>query len=148
MVPDMVEAFHRRVPDRGIGLSVPDDVSIVLAEPTFLSEVLDNLLTNAHKYSRSGTTIEVRVEPTEAGGAQICVRDYGEGIAQDELDRVFDAFYRSPASAKKARGLGLGLAVCKRVIEAMGGTIWAVARPEGGSDFIFTLQPAGSSADK
>jgi signal transduction histidine kinase len=59
------------------------------------------------------------------------------------MERVFDAFYRAPGARNKASGMGLGLAVCRRVVEAQGGKIWAENRPEGGCDFVFTVPPAG-----
>jgi len=143
-VEEIVEVFQRRTPTRDIKVDMASDTPIVMAESAFLTEVLENLLSNADKYSRKGAPIEVSVNKTSCNCAGVRVRDYGDGISQHELDKVFEPFYRSPQSMNKARGLGLGLAVCKRVVEAMGGSIWAVARPEGGSDFRFTLQPASS----
>jgi K+-sensing histidine kinase KdpD len=67
------------------------------------------------------------------------VLDSGPGFAGDEADSLFELFYRSPATAKKATGAGIGLYVSRALIEAMGGRIWARRREEGGAEFGFTV---------
>jgi signal transduction histidine kinase len=68
------------------------------------------------------------------------VRDYGIGLDEVDIDTLFVPFYRSSKAKTQAKGVGLGLAVCKRIVDAQSGQIWAESRPEGGSDFVFTLQ--------
>jgi signal transduction histidine kinase len=77
------------------------------------------------------------------------VQDNGRGIDEAELPQIFESFYRSKDAAERASGSGLGLTVCKRLVEAMGGRIWASNRPEGGLEVGFTLRmaPSGQPAD-
>jgi signal transduction histidine kinase len=72
----------------------------------------------------------------------VVVRDYGIGLDPDEAEEIFTPFYRSPRARSQAKGIGLGLAVCRRVMEAHNGRIWCEARPEGGCDFVISLPAA------
>ena len=102
-------------------------------------EVLVNLRDNADKYSPPGENIiiEVRANQTDV---TISVRDGGFGIPEGELGRVFDKFYRSDSSDSQiAYGYGLGLYVCRLLVETQGGRIWAENHPEGGAVLSFTL---------
>jgi K+-sensing histidine kinase KdpD len=104
--------------------------------------VFDNLLSNADKYSPREEPIEIRIRPV-GDGVGVRVRDSGIGMDPGVEEDVFAPFYRAEEAKAQAKGLGLGLAVCKRVMEAQGGTIRAVVRSEGGCDFVFTLPQAG-----
>jgi signal transduction histidine kinase len=110
----------------------------VTGDRTHLEQVVRNLLSNAAKYSGQGSDVEVRAE---IDGGQIAVRvlDSGPGVTQAEAESLFELFYRSPSTAKKATGAGIGLYVSRALIEAMGGRIWAQPRPEGGAEFGFTV---------
>jgi len=110
-----------------------------MGEPVLLAQTVDNLLTNAHKYSPADQPIEIIARATEDSGVAVRIRDHGDGLPEEALERIFDAFYRAPGARNKANGMGLGLAVCRRVMEAQGGKVWAETRPEGGCDFIFTV---------
>jgi signal transduction histidine kinase len=123
-------------------LDCPGSLPLVLGEPVLLAQTVDNLLTNADKYSPLDEPVEVLACATEDGGVAVRIRDHGEGLSEKSLERVFDAFYRAPGARNKASGMGLGLAVCRRVMEAQGGKVWAETRPEGGCDFVFTVPPA------
>ena len=121
-------------------MTCDEEVPIVRGQPEFLSLVVDNLVTNADKYSPIEAPIEILVHPNGNDDVEICVRDYGIGLEESDIEQVFTPFYRSSRAKSQAKGLGLGLAVCKRVLEAQGGSIRAAARPEGGSDFIFSIK--------
>jgi PAS domain S-box-containing protein len=142
LIAESVEAFQKRAPGRQVSVSLEPDLPLALGQTTLFSLVLENLLSNADKYSPPDARIDVIARPNEAGEPEVCVRDYGVGIHPDEADAIFTPFYRSPKAKSLAKGMGLGLAVCKRVIEAQNGRISVSARPEGGCDFIFCLQPA------
>jgi signal transduction histidine kinase len=99
--------------------------------------VLVNLVENAVKYS--GGSIEVIVEP-QYGTTRFCVRDHGPGIPPQERERIFDKFYRlDPNMTQGVGGTGLGLYICRELIESMGGQIWVDSKPGHGSTFIFEL---------
>ena len=89
-----------------------------------MEHVLANLLDNAAKFSRPGTTIEVAAARRD-GRAEICVRDQGPGFAPGDADRIFERFFRGRETDGRPAGAGLGLAICKGFVEAMGGTIEA-----------------------
>lgn len=111
----------------------------VHGDPRRLEQVLQNLLDNAIKYSPHGGLITIREEMRDEH-IQISVSDQGRGISQGELTKIFDAFYRIPGTeAQKIRGAGLGLTICKAIVEAHGGRIWAESAPGKGSAFHFTL---------
>jgi two-component system sensor histidine kinase KdpD len=103
-----------------------------------IDQVLTNLIENALKYTPPGSTITVAARQT-SDHVEVEVADDGPGIPNDALARLFDAFYRAPASGQRPQGSGLGLAVAKGLIEAHGGRIRAENRPEGGARFVFTL---------
>lgn len=122
-VPRIVDAFASARPDREIKIEVEDQIGLVLADPTGLELVLRNLLSNSHKYSPAGEAIHVNARE-EDGQAIVSVCDFGDGVQESELEQIFESFYRSEETRTIA-GLGLGLAVCKRLVEAQDGRIWA-----------------------
>jgi len=104
-----------------------------------IRQVMDNLLDNACKYSEEGTEIMLVAKPA---GRQllISVADQGVGIPAGEVERVFDRMYRiEQRLTPEVSGMGLGLAICKGLVEAHGGRIWMVSEEGKGSKFSFTL---------
>jgi signal transduction histidine kinase len=99
---------------------------------------VENLVRNADKYSPAGEPIDVVVERRD-GEARLHVLDRGIGISADESDEVFNPFFRTDEARRAASGMGVGLAVCKRIVEAQGGRVWAGPREGGGSDVGFAL---------
>jgi len=135
------DVFHDLYPDRSVIFDF-QKVPPVLGQETLIELVLKNLLANAAKYSPAETEIEVRIGVSPAGQPEVRVRDRGIGLGDVDMANLFTAFYRSKAAKDCASGMGLGLAVCRRVIEVQKGTIGAEPRGGGGSDFYFTLQEA------
>ncbi len=128
----------REAQGRSIHPNVPPDLPALFADPSQIGRVMDNLLSNALKYSADG--IEISAETT-ADGSQIRVQvaDQGPGIPDDQALAVFDRFARLKDPARRGRqGSGLGLAICKSIIEAHSGTISVESSPRG-SKFWFTL---------
>lgn len=109
---------------------------LVEVRPTQFERSLGNLIDNAAKWSPVETPIDVVVD-----GSQVVVRDRGPGIEGEDMGRIFDRFYRSPA-ARSTPGSGLGLAIVKQAVEANGGEVFARNHPEGGAEVGFTLPPA------
>jgi len=111
----------------------------VLADPELIEEVLANLIENAVKYSPQGGRITVSGRTT-GNKVSITVADEGVGILPEELEHIFERFHRSGRSAAgKVRGVGLGLYICKSIVEAHGGNITACSQPGQGSQFTFSL---------
>jgi signal transduction histidine kinase len=103
-----------------------------------LARVLSDLVENAVRHSPDGGTVEVVVE-AEDGGASVCVRDQGVGLAPEELPHIFERFYRVEG-IRRLDGAGLELYVCQAIVVAHGGRMWAEsAGPGRGSAFCFTL---------
>ncbi|MDY6795529.1 MAG: ATP-binding protein [Actinomycetota bacterium] len=126
-------------------VDLPSPFPRVSADARRIEQVLDNLLSNAVKFSHGRGVIHVRGRLKDAG-VEVRVEDQGVGIESSQLDRIFDRFYQADASTRRLYpGVGLGLFICRQLIEAHGGRIWAENRPEGGSAFIFEL-PGDSEA--
>jgi PAS domain S-box-containing protein len=115
--------------------------TLVLADRVTLLRVLENLLTNAAKFSEPGSAVEVTSQ-IEGDHVALRVRDHGIGIPQAEHEKVFDRFYRVPSTAHATPGTGIGLAIVKQFTEALGGDV-SVHSPEGGgTEFRLTLRRA------
>lgn len=132
---------HDRKGDRQINVSVKPRGLVVDAQPDYLRQVLQNLLGNAEKYSPAGAPIDVRARRS-ADGVTIAVLDRGQGVDPAEAEIVFQPFYRSPRTATAASGAGIGLAVCKLLVQSQNGRIYTRPRRGGGSVFAFTLPAA------
>ncbi len=133
-----VEAFRRRHPGRTVNLECDVAPVIVEADAMGLELLLDNLLGNAHKYSPFDAPIDVAVAAGRRE-ASVVVRDRGIGLGSDDAERIFLPFVRTDAAKVTANGIGIGLAVCRRIVETQDGRIWAVARDGGGPEFGFAL---------
>jgi signal transduction histidine kinase len=113
-----------------------------MADHDLILQMLLNLLDNAIKYSEPGGSVTVSWEP-DGHAVAIEVRDTGAGIAAEHLPHLFDRFYRvDPARSRAAGGAGLGLAICRWIAEAHGGTIAVESDPGKGSTFTVRLRAA------
>jgi signal transduction histidine kinase len=139
--------FEESRPKRELVVRVLDDLEPALAEPTYVEQVLRNLVSNVEKYAPPETPVELRAVKTGGGEIMISVLDQGPGIPEDERDAVFERFYRSSQTPKGARGMGMGLTVCRRLVEAQRGRIWLAPRAKGGLEVSFTLPLAGDGAN-
>lgn len=109
----------------------------VRVDPILIEQVLVNLLENAAKYSLAGSAVTIRAT-LAAGEAILHVDDHGPGIDPSDLDRVFERFYRV-GGQRRVSGVGIGLAVCKGIVEGHGGRIWATSTVGQGSTFSFSV---------
>jgi signal transduction histidine kinase len=140
--------FEQR--DQRLTVSVEKELPEIMADPDRISQVLANLLTNANKYSAEGD--KVRMTASRNGtNVEFAVSDTGPGLETDELDHVFERFWRAQSGETQAvGGTGLGLAIAKSLVELHGGAITATSKPGEGATFRFVLPIAkdGGSAQK
>jgi len=122
---------------RSVRFAIASDLRRVDADRERLATVLRNLLDNADKYTPAGTEIILTAEASD-GCVTLRVRDNGPGLPADKLERIFDKCYRGP-EARGVKGYGLGLYICRQLVAAHGGRIWAENHPGGGAVFSFTL---------
>ena len=146
LIHDVVGRMHSLLQGRIIRTDIPDDLPPVELDYLLIDQVLTNLLENALRYTPPVSPIDICVQATK-GEVGISVADRGPGIPASEYVRVFDKFYRVLGTRRyegyPTAGSGLGLAVCKGIVEAHGGTIWTEAREGGGAIFFVTL-PVGT----
>jgi len=134
-----VERFQIQTTSHKLELSFPAGFPPVLADEERLQEVLYNLISNAIKYSPNGGTIRVSGK-VQGDHVQVSVSDQGQGIPSDKQSRLFEPFYRIDSSlGRRTQGVGLGLFLCKAIVEGHGGRIWVESIPGKGSTFRFTL---------
>jgi two-component system sensor histidine kinase KdpD len=133
--------LESRLQEHPVSVRLPADLPLVLMDGLLIEQVFVNLLENAVKYTPAGTPVEITAAAAE-GVVVVDVADRGPGFAAGEEDRVFDKFYRV-AGATTVAGVGLGLTICRGIVMAHGGRIWAENRPGGGAVFHFTLPLAG-----
>jgi len=136
IVEKAAQRARRKYDTHNIILDISDSVPYVEVDAGRIEQVLYNLVENAVKYSPAGS--EVRIfSRQERGGLVIGVRDYGIGIAPEDQQKLFEPFARLKENV--AGGIGLGLVVCKRLVEAHGGRIWVESQPDQGATFLFTI---------
>ena len=135
----VVASEAAELPSLDIEIRTEPGLPIVAGEDTYVQQIVRNLLGNAAKYTPAGTHVIV---DARREGSTVAVRflDDGPGISESSLGRIFELFYRDPDSARTVSGSGIGLFVCASLAEAMGGRMWAARRPEGGSEFGFSLR--------
>jgi two-component system, OmpR family, sensor kinase len=139
--------FARRFPERTLRCRTLGTLPPLLADPGLLRRVLDNLLDNAAKFSDPSEPIELEgVAASDPPALEIRVRDRGIGIAADDLQRVFEPFFRTDRSRSRATGgVGLGLTVVRRIVLAHGGSVKVESNPTTGTCFSVSV-PANASA--
>jgi len=122
-------------------VTIPPGLPTVRGHDAYVTQVIRNLLSNAVKYGGPGSTVQVAVERADGAGDGVAIRvlDDGPGFDAAAVEHLFDLYYRAPGAASAAPGAGIGLFVCRQIVTALGGTIWARLRPEGGAEFGFRL---------
>ncbi|HWP24109.1 MAG TPA: ATP-binding protein [Candidatus Binatia bacterium] len=137
-----IENFRLIAANRKISLRGTVDSALppVDADPRRLDQVLNNLISNAIKFTPEGGEVEVAAASAGHDQARLSVRDNGEGIAPEEIGQIFEK-YRQGGNVRQAKekGTGLGLVICKMIVEAHGGRIWAESEPGRGSVFYVSL---------
>jgi signal transduction histidine kinase len=144
VIAKAVEDLHPLASERRVRIviSLPSDLPPVSADADKLHRIILNLLHNAVKFSPPQAGVDIAVMRLRTGEIQLSVRDVGPGLAPEEIDKVFQPFYRAPATPKQAKGAGLGLTIAKLLVELHRGRLWVETVPGEGSCFYVTLQPA------
>ena len=139
IIQETVAEFRMMTRAHEIEVNLPLVLPAVMADPRRARQILRNLVENAIKYSPEGGPIVVSAR-VRSGDVQTSVADRGIGIDEQQLDHIFDRFYQvDNASTRKVGGSGLGLSICKAIIEAHDGSIWVESQPGAGSAFHFAL---------
>jgi signal transduction histidine kinase len=148
LAQETVARLTPQLGDHPTVVEMPAEPLIAWADRPRIEQVLRNLIVNAALYSHGGAPITIH-GVKRANDVLMGVSDRGIGIAADDLPRIFDRFYRAKnALTQQTRGAGLGLSICKSLVEAHGGQIWAESQPGAGSTFFFAIpldecQPRG-----
>jgi signal transduction histidine kinase len=151
VIRDAARRMKSVYPDMDLTTLLPDDLPIINVDATRMAQVIDNLLSNAHKYAPGAPVIIRAVNPGDR--VRVEVSDRGPGIPPEHLPHLFARFYRVPIEGSTARGTGLGLHICRKIIEAHGGQIAVESQRGVGTTFSFTLPvsapvPAAASLEK
>ncbi len=137
LIGSVINQMQERLCDHPLQIHIAENIPPISIDLMLIAQVLSNLLDNACKYSSLDSPIEIWAQVKD-NQAVVKVRDYGYGIPPEDLERVFDKFYRVRHHALMV-GTGLGLSICKGFIEAHGGRIWAENNPDRGVTMTFTL---------
>lgn len=140
-IPEIVGSVLARLVDRlsshKLLVDIPPDLPLVHVDATLIDQVLANLLENASRHTPPGTLVRVRAQ-VQGGEMLVSVEDFGPGLDDRDIERVFDKFYRREKEGPVA-GVGLGLAICRAIVKLHDGRIWAEQMPGGGTVFRFAL---------
>ena len=135
---DAISTVKKRYPDLQVHVRIPDEFLVAPMDPLLIKQVILNLLENSYYHAHSIKPVECVLDNGE-DHILIHVRDFGNGIPPEKLDSIFDAAPSAPTSAADTRkGIGIGLSICKAIINAHGGEIRAQNHPDG-AEFYFTL---------
>jgi two-component system sensor histidine kinase KdpD len=140
-LPDMVAAVMARLSARlsrhRLLVEIPPETPAMRVDGALIEQVLANLLDNAARHTPPGTVVRVRAR-VQAGELVVSVEDFGLGLDERDIEHVFDKFYRRDREGQTP-GIGLGLAICRAIVNLHGGRIWAEQMPGGGTAFRFAL---------
>lgn len=137
LIGSVLQQYSARLHNREVKVDLLADLPLINCDAILIAQVFANLIDNACKYSPENSPIVISAMLFEKE-VEVKVRDYGFSLPQDEVDRVFDKFFRG-AEHKSTTGTGLGLSICKGIIETHGGRILAENNPDKGMTFSFTL---------
>lgn len=144
IVQRLADEHCRAFPARDVSfVATGAEAEVADCVQTYFEQVLHNLLTNAEKYSPSEGPIEIRVTRDD-NDVSVRVLDKGKGFTAEQAEHIFEPFYRIDDDRVLRPGLGIGLTVAKRLVDAMSGHIWVATRPEGGGEVGFSLPVAES----
>lgn len=138
LVADITDSYRHRFPSHRFELALPGGLPPLPFDRIRISQVLGNLLSNAVKYSAVGSAVSVSGQVREKE-LLFQVQDEGIGMSDEQVQRVFDKFYRADTSDTAKGGLGLGMTIARAIVEGHGGAIWVASTPGRGTTVSFTL---------
>ena len=140
IIQNCMNAIQKQVTNKDVKIYFEsvDDLPLVIVDVEKISWVINNLLTNALKYTGKGDLIHIRADERDRE-LWISVRDSGIGIPEEYQEKIFEKFVQVKGHDLEVRGTGLGLAIVKEIVEVHGGKIWCESKPDAGSMFTFTL---------
>jgi two-component system, OmpR family, sensor histidine kinase KdpD len=136
----VLNRFSEKLKGRPLELKIPPDLPLIPFDTLLMEQVLSNLIENAVRHTPPGTPIEIRIHPQQSA-IMIEIADRGPGIPSHEEETIFNKFIRS---TRTRMGAGIGLSICRVIVEAHGGRIWAENRPDGGAAFKFIIPVEGA----
>ncbi len=137
IIGTVLTIMQKQLTGRPVKVKLPPGIPMLFADSVMIEQVLINLLENAVRYTPPGSALEITAETNERS-VTITVADNGPGIPKGQEERLFEKFYQTRHEAAQS-GVGLGLAICRAIIEVHGGSISARNRPGGGAEFSFVL---------
>ncbi len=137
VISEAIQRLKKRLPDIQIHIDMPNNFLMLSMDPTLIEQVLINLLENAFIHSGSSAPIDLIIRDQEHV-ISFAVRDYGSGVSEDQLPHIFEGQQISSDNADGHKGIGIGLSICKTIIQAHGGVITAFNHTDG-AEFTFTL---------
>jgi two-component system sensor histidine kinase KdpD len=137
IIGTVLTRMQKQLIGRPVKIKLPPGIPMVFADAVLIEQVLINLLENALRYTPSGSPLEISAE-TSPKAVEITVADHGPGLPKGREEHLFEKFYQARHEAAQS-GVGLGLAICRAILEVHGGYIFAQNRPEGGAVFTFVL---------
>jgi signal transduction histidine kinase len=142
-IRSVIRFFTPLLEEKSLAVEVdaPSDLPLARLDPERIRQVLTNLLGNAVKFTKSGSVISVAARAVLADPRpmiEVSITDDGPGIASQDSQRIFEPYVRGTGE-RQGSGVGLGLAICRRIVEAHGGKIWVETAPGRGSRFVFTV---------
>jgi signal transduction histidine kinase len=145
LIGEMVRMMRVEAEEHGVSIrtDLKGDHPMVLADRVQLYQVLMNLMLNGiEAMNETGGVLMVKSQPDEDSQIEVSIKDTGPGLPAGKVDQIFDAFFTT-----KPQGSGMGLAICKSIVESQGGRIWADGEGEHGATFHFTLPVASAGAN-
>jgi len=145
-LPRILRSWEEAAREKNLAwlLDIPADLPLISADPLRLASAVENLVSNAIKYTHSGGKVLVKAV-VEDGEALISVTDDGSGVSLDEQQKIFEPFYRGNQGRRFKQGMGLGLSITRDLVEAHGGRISLQSEPGSGSTFTIHLPTDGSN---
>jgi len=147
IISEAVSRIRQRFPGASIAVHVPDEVIIIPVDGILIEQVLINLLENAIKHNKGGAVVTVRAAKRNEG-VLFEVKDSGTGIPAEDFPHLFDGMAEKKGGPDSSRGFGIGLSLCKSIIDAHSGRIFASNNREGGATFSFFIPSKGGASNE